>query len=99
MQLRNLVVPLFPLLLWMSAGRIGWAQEKSDLSKFSNEELLVRAERTFLMRNFTTSEKYYRELDDRLLKRLSSLEPSEAQEQIELDEELVLAPFGLGHSL
>ena len=56
-------------------------------------------ERTFLMRNFTTSEKYYRELDDRLLKRLSSLEPSEAQEQIELDEELVLAPFGLGHSL
>jgi tetratricopeptide (TPR) repeat protein len=101
MQLKNVVVllPMFSLLLWMSAGRIGWAQEKSDLSKFSNEELLVRAERTFLMRNFTASEKYYRELDDRLLKRLSSLEPSEAQEQIELDEELVLAPFGLGHSL
>jgi tetratricopeptide (TPR) repeat protein len=27
------------------------------------------------------------------------LEPSESQKQIELDEELVLAPFGLGHSL
>jgi tetratricopeptide (TPR) repeat protein len=76
-----------------------WAQEKSDLSKFSNQELLGRAERTFLMRNFTASEKYYRELNERLQKQLSSLEPGESQKQIELEEGLVLAPFGLGHSL
>jgi tetratricopeptide (TPR) repeat protein len=75
------------------------SQEKTDFAKLSNEELLGKAERTFLMRNFTAAEKYYRELNERLRLRLSGLEPNETQKQIELDEELVLAPFGLGHSL
>ena len=101
MQLQKLMVQwvTLGLSLWISPGSLVWAQEKSALSQFSNQELLARAERTFLMRNFTASERYYRELNDRLLKRLSSLEPNDAQKQIELDEELVLAPFGLGHSL
>src|SRR5438132_5085682 len=102
MQLKKLMGQLavaLVLVLWMSIGSLGWAQERSDLGKFSNEELLAKAERTFLMRNFTAAEKYYRELNDRLLKQLSSLEPNDAQKQIELEEELVLAPFGLGHSL
>jgi tetratricopeptide (TPR) repeat protein len=75
------------------------AQGNAELDKFSNEDLLGKAERTFLMRNFTAAERYYRELNQRLRTQLSSLEPSESQKQIELDEELVLAPFGLGHSL
>src|SRR5215467_3148430 len=75
------------------------AQGNAELDKFSNEDLLGKAERTFLMRNFTAAERYYRELNQRLRTQLSNLEPSESQKQIELDEELVLAPFGLGHSL
>jgi len=51
------------------------------------------------MRNFLASEKYYRELNDRLAAQLSSLTPSGQQEQIEIAEELILGPFGLGHSL
>jgi tetratricopeptide (TPR) repeat protein len=68
-------------------------------ARLSNEELLSRADRAFLMRNFLASEKYYRELNDRLAAQLSSLTPSGQQEQIEIAEELILAPFGLGHSL
>ncbi len=69
------------------------------MSQLTNQDLIGRGERAFLMRNFLASEKYYRELNNRLTKRLSSLEPSESQNQIEIDEELILAPFGLGHSL
>jgi tetratricopeptide (TPR) repeat protein len=92
-------IEILALLLGMGIGPINLAQQSSDLSKFSNEELLGKAERAFLMRNFLASEKYYRELNDRLQRQLSSLKPNETQEQIEIDEELILAPFGLGHSL
>jgi tetratricopeptide (TPR) repeat protein len=90
--------PLWCFLLAFIAG-LSLAQEKVDFGKLSNEELLGKAERTFLMRNFTAAEKYYRELNERLRRRLSGLEPNETQKQIELDEQLVLSPFGLGHSL
>ena len=75
------------------------ASQKPSLAQFGNEELLSRAERAFLTRNFLVSEKYYRELSERLDLQLSKLPPNEKQEQIEVDEELILAPFGLGHSL
>jgi tetratricopeptide (TPR) repeat protein len=87
---------LFCLVIFHNASL---AEEKMDLDRFSNEDLLGKADRTFLMRNFTASERYYRELNERLKKQLSGLKPDETQKQIELDEELVLAPFGLGHSL
>src|SRR5262245_58843058 len=94
---------LFFVLCWFLflalARGISSPQEKMDLGRFSNQELLGKAERTFLMRNFTAAERYYRELNERLRLRLASLERNETQKQIELDEELVLAPFGLGHSL
>jgi tetratricopeptide (TPR) repeat protein len=99
MRLPKLVLnPLWCFLLAFIAG-LSLAQEKVDFGKLSNEELLGKAERTFLMRNFTAAEKYYRELNARLRRRLSGLEPNETQKQIELDEQLVLSPFGLGHSL
>lgn len=74
-------------------------QEKPGLDQLANEELLSRAERAFLRRNFLAAEKYYRELNGRLSAQLSKLLPNEKQEQIEIEEELILAPFGLGHSL
>ena len=73
--------------------------DKPGLDQFSNEELLQRAERAFLMRNFLASEKYYRELNTRLTTQLAKLPASEEQAQIEIEEELILGPFGLGHSL
>ncbi len=86
------------LFLEAAPGTVGSAKEK-DLGTLSNEELLARAERTFLMRNFLAAERYYRELTDRLTKRLSSLEADGLQRQIEIEEELIIAPFGMGHSL
>ncbi|HEX2523637.1 MAG TPA: hypothetical protein VHP35_16055, partial [Terriglobia bacterium] len=53
--------------------------EKPSLDRFSNEELLHRAERAFMMRNFLASEKYYRELNARLTTQLAKLHPSEEQ--------------------
>jgi tetratricopeptide (TPR) repeat protein len=95
---RLILIPIWFSVLAPACGTF-LSQEKMDLGKFSSEELLGKAERTFLMRNFTAAERYYRELNERLRLRLSSLERNETQKQIELDEELVLAPFGLGHSL
>ena len=51
------------------------------------------------MRNFLAAERYYRELNNRLLRLFADLKPSDTHEQIEIEEELILAPFGLGHSL
>ena len=75
------------------------AEQADSQEPLSNEELLGRAERAFLMRNFLAAQKYYYELDQRLLRQLSALKPSEDSKQIEIDQELILAPFGLGHSL
>jgi tetratricopeptide (TPR) repeat protein len=73
--------------------------DRPDLSGYDHEELLGRAERAFRMRNFLAAEKYYRELDHRLVRHLSKLPANDKLEQIEIEEELILAPFGLGHSL
>jgi tetratricopeptide (TPR) repeat protein len=87
------------ILAWISFSGMIAAGEKRAYSHFSNEELLSRAERAFVMRNFLAAEKYYRELNKRLASELSRLPANEKQEQIEIEEELILAPFGLGHSL
>lgn len=84
------------MVLWISAVS---ANGQPDLSGFSSEELRARAERAFLMRNFLAAEKYYGELNVRLKRQLSELPASEHQQQIEIEEDLILAPFGLGHSL
>ncbi|MCI0621003.1 MAG: tetratricopeptide repeat protein [Acidobacteria bacterium] len=80
-------------------GALSLGNERPGLSGFNHEELLGRADRAFRMRNFLAAEKYYRELDRRLALQLSKLPPSDKLEQIEIEEELILAPFGLGHSL
>src|SRR5262245_5363711 len=95
---RLILIPIWFSVLALGGG-VSLSQEKMDLARFSSEELLGKAERTFLMRNFTAAERYYRELNERLRLRLAGLERNGTQKQIELDEELVLAPFGLGHSL
>jgi tetratricopeptide (TPR) repeat protein len=96
------------LLLFLSGVLLtpGWVnperflgQSAAQISELPNEELLSRAERAFLMRNFLASERYYRELNSRLQHLFSDLKPSDQHEQIEIEEELILAPFGLGHSL
>jgi tetratricopeptide (TPR) repeat protein len=78
-------------------------EEQPDLSSYSSVELLGRANRSFSMRNFLASERYFRELDQRLTHFLSQQvlqrEPQESLTQITIDEELILAPFGLGHTL
>ena len=79
--------------------RTNSGSERPDLTAYDHEELLGRAERAFRTRNFLAAEKYYRELDRRLTVELSKLPVNEKAEQIEIDEELILAPFGLGHSL
>ncbi len=84
------------LFFWVIAAS---AKGQPVLSQFNDEELRARAERSFLMRNFLAAEKYYRELSVRLKRRLSELPASESQQQIEVEEDLILAPFGLGHSL
>src|SRR2546428_10632610 len=76
-----------------------FGNERPDLSAYDHEALLRRAERAFRTRNFLAAEKYYRELDRRLTLQLSKLPPNDKPEQIEIEEELILAPFGLGHSL
>lgn len=89
-------------LLFLSIGGFGarvHAEQADSQEPLSNEELLGRAERAFLMRNFLAAQKYYFELDQRLLRQLSALKPSEDNRQIEIEQELILAPFGLGHSL
>ena len=80
-------------------GALCLGSDSSDLSAYDHEELLGRADRAFRMRNFLASEKYYRELDRRLALQLSKLPANDKLEQIEIEEELILAPFGLGHSL
>src|SRR5262245_3459875 len=79
--------------------RTNSGSERPELTSYDHEELLGRAERAFRTRNFLAAEKYYRELDRRLAVELSKLPVNEKAEQIEIDEELILAPFGLGHSL
>src|SRR5262245_18785363 len=73
--------------------------DQPTLSTYDPEDLLARADRAFRIRNFLAAEKYYRELDRRLIEHLSKLPANDKLEQIEIDEELILAPFGLGHSL
>ncbi len=98
MRAVRFTVTVFSFFLLGSVGRL-LAQDKGKLGNLSNEVLLGKAERTFRIRIVTAAERYYRELNERLRKQLSTLEPNDSQKQIELDEELVLAPFGLGHSL
>ena len=92
---------LLSFLFWLGgAGALTiYAEQPDPLGEFSNEDLLAKGERAFLMRNFLASQKYYSELNRRLLQKLSTLKPSEDRSQIEIEEELILAPFGLGHSL
>ena len=94
---------MYLILFFFWIGGIGAqlsrAEQADSQEPLSNEELLGRAERAFLMRNFLAAQKYYYELDQRLLRQLSTLKPSEDSKQIEIDQELILAPFGLGHSL
>ena len=78
---------------------VALGDDRPDTSSYSNADLLSRANRSFAMRNFLASEKYFRELTRRLSNLLSQQEPSESLKQIEIDEELILAPFGLGHTL
>jgi tetratricopeptide (TPR) repeat protein len=83
----------------MLLGTLCLGSDRPDLSAYNHQELLGRAERAFRTRNFLAAEKYYRELDRRLAAQISKLPASEKPEQIEIEEELILAPFGLGHSL
>jgi len=76
-----------------------FGSDRPDVSAYEHEELLGRAERAFRTRNFLAAEKYYRELDRRLVLQISKLPANDKPEQIEIEEELILAPFGLGHSL
>jgi tetratricopeptide (TPR) repeat protein len=94
---RRFVTAGLPVLVALTGVCLGG--EKPTLERLNNEELLHRAERAFLMRNFLASEKYYRELNTRLTSQLAKLPPNEEQAQIEIEEELILGPFGLGHSL
>lgn len=91
------------LILLTHSFFVSLGEERPDLSIYSNADLLVRANRSFTMRNFLASERYYRELDQRLThllsQQVSQNEPPESLRQIEIDEELILAPFGLGHTL
>jgi tetratricopeptide (TPR) repeat protein len=95
--LKTVVFFGFGLSLLLSVLCLG--SDRPDLSGYDHEELLGRAERAFRMRNFLAAEKYYRELDRRLVRHLSKLPANDKLEQIEIEEELILAPFGLGHSL
>ncbi len=94
---------MFLVLLFCWIGGIGaqwsFAEQPDSPAVLSNEELLGRAERAFLMRNFLAARRDYFELDQRLVRQLSALKPSEDNRQIEIEQELILAPFGLGHSL
>ena len=87
-------------LVWsLVLSTLSFGADRPDLSAYDHEELFGRAERAFRTRNFLAAEKYYRELVGRLTLQLSKLPANDKLEQIELDEELILAPFGLGHSL
>jgi hypothetical protein len=77
----------------------GWTQANKPLGEFENSELIDKGDRAFSSRNFLAAEKYFRELNQRLLNSLAKLKPSETVEEVEIPEELILAPFGLGHSL
>ena len=95
---------LFLVLLfyyWMGGfgGQESFAEQPTSPVNLSNEELMERAERAFLMRNFLAARRDYFELDQRLARQLSVLKPNEDNGQIEIEQELILAPFGLGHSL
>jgi len=96
-RLKTVVFSGFGWSLLLSAFCFG--SDRPDLSAYEHEELLGRAERAFRMRNFLAAEKYYRELDRRLVLQISKLPANDKPEQIEIEEELILAPFGLGHSL
>jgi tetratricopeptide (TPR) repeat protein len=90
-------------MLLISPFSLLWGEERPDLSIYSSVEILGRANRSFSMRNFLASERYFRELERRLThflsQQVSEREPQESLKQIEIDEELILAPFGLGHTL
>lgn len=96
-RLKSAVFLGFGVSLLLAATCMG--SSRTDLSAYDREELFSRAERAFRTRNFLAAEKYYRELDRRLALQLSTLPANDKLEQIEIEEELILAPFGLGHSL
>lgn len=75
------------------------AETLKPLEEYENEELLHRADRAFSSRNFLAAKSYFGELNRRLTQNLSSLRPSDTPNEVEIPEELILAPFGLGHSL
>jgi tetratricopeptide (TPR) repeat protein len=75
------------------------AQVAKTLEEYDNEELLQRADRAFSSRNFLAAKSYFGELNRRLTQNLSSIKPSDTPNEVEIPEELILAPFGLGHSL
>ncbi|MEW5979237.1 MAG: tetratricopeptide repeat protein [Acidobacteriota bacterium] len=96
----GVVLSLALLIGAVPAGRAEPNSAKTtDLSRFSNEELLSKADRAFRTRNFLASEKYYRELTNRLNQQLSQQARVELPQELEIEEELILAPFGQGHSL
>jgi len=97
-SIRNCLLFWFSWSLLLSVPCFG--SDQPDLSAYDQQELSGRAERAFRMRNFLAAEKYYSELDRRLALHLSKLPASDkVEQQIEIEEELILAPFGLGHSL
>ena len=96
-QVRKFVFYAVGWIPFLSA--LCFGADRPGLSAYDHEELLGRAERAFRTRNFLAAEKYYRELDRRLVLQLSKLPANDKLEQIEIEEELILAPFGLGHSL
>ncbi len=75
------------------------AEIPQSLEEYDNGELLHRADRAFSSRNFLAAKSYFGELNRRLTQNLSSLSPSDTPNEVEIPEELILAPFGLGHSL
>jgi tetratricopeptide (TPR) repeat protein len=82
------------LLLFAPSG--SYPQEVSGLE---NDVLFAKANRAFLSRNFLAAEKYFRELSNRLKTQLSTLPSSDSPDLLEIHEVLIIAPFGLGHSL
>jgi len=89
LMLANLFVCIYPI----------FSETPKSLEEFDNEELLDKADRAFSSRNFLAAKNYFGELNRRLTHNLSNLKPSATPNEVEIPGELILAPFGLGHSL
>ena len=86
----------FGIVLFLFAPAVFFPQ---DMGNLDNEVLFSKANRAFLSRNFQAAEKYFRELSDRLQTQLSALPSNDSPDLLEIREVLIIAPFGLGHSL